>query len=170
MQCIKAAAATIPYFLYIIPSFLMRDGSITHKPEKKENALDPARQPSRPQRNKELHLILPVCLFCQACAPHLRNKLGVPVDPTSIVGTVSNYMVERYGFSEECVVSAFTGDNQASLAGLCMHPGDLGISLGTSDTVFVWMEAVEGQVVRPQLTGHVWPNPLDSNDYMALIW
>ena len=108
--------------------------------------------------------------FFQACAPHLRDKLGAPVDPTALVGTVSPYMVERYGFSEACAVSAFTGDNQASLAGLRMRPGDLGLSLGTSDTVFVWMEAAEGQVVRPQLTGHVWPNPLDAKDYMALLW
>ena len=71
----------------------------------------------------------------------------------------------RYGFSDKCVVSAFTGDNPSSLAGLAMKPGDIGLSLGTSDTVFVWLESPE-----PQLTGHVWPNPVDDQAYMALLW
>ena len=32
----------------------------------------------------------------------------------------------RYGFSPDCVVAAFTGDNPSSLAGLAMKPGDIG--------------------------------------------
>ena len=59
---------------------------------------------------------------------------------------MSNYMQERYGFDPECVVGAFTGDNPSSLAGLAMKEGDIGLSLGTSDTVFVWLK------VRPCLT------------------
>ena len=49
-------------------------------------------------------------------------------------------MQERYGFHPSCVVAAFTGDNPSSLAGLAMREGDIGLSLGTSDTVFVWLK------------------------------
>ena len=39
------------------------------------------------------------------------------------------------------------------------------ISLGSSDTLFLWIdEAV------PQLTGHVFVNPVDKDAYMALLW
>ena len=49
-----------------------------------------------------------------------------------------------------------------------MEAGDIGISLGTSDTVFIWLP--ESADVKPQLSGHIWPNPVDNRDYMALIW
>ena len=70
----------------------------------------------------------------------------------------------RYGFPPSCIVGAFTGDNPSSLAGLGMKEGDLGLSLGTSDTVFAWLKEP-----RPQLTGHVWPSPVAEDDYMALL-
>lgn len=105
----------------------------------------------------------------QACAPDLRSKLSDPVPPFSELGPVSEYMVERYGFNPDCKVFAFTGDNPASLAGLDMGPGDVGVSLGTSDTVFLWLKGLEGEI-RPQLTGHIWNNPVDPKDYMALLW
>ena len=38
----------------------------------------------------------------------------------------------------------------------------LGLSLGTSDTVFVWLDSP-----RPQLTGHVWPSPVSEEAYMV---
>ncbi len=114
--------------------------------------------------------------YVQACAPDLREKLCQPVPSCSVVGSVSEYMVERYGFSPECKVVAFTGDNPASLAGQRLRPGDIGISLGTSDTVFVWFprkDADSGEPLErptPQLVGHVWPNPVVQDDYMALLW
>lgn len=103
----------------------------------------------------------------QACGSGLREKLGQPIWGFSPVGTISNYMVERYGFESTCQVLPFTGDNQSALAGLRMGPGDIGISLGTSDTLFIWLGPEEAQ---PQLTGHVWPNPVDQQAFMALLW
>eukprot|EP00091_Calanus_sinicus_P020516 TRINITY_DN5644_c0_g1_i1.p1 TRINITY_DN5644_c0_g1~~TRINITY_DN5644_c0_g1_i1.p1 ORF type:complete len:226 (-),score=45.60 TRINITY_DN5644_c0_g1_i1:651-1328(-) len=100
----------------------------------------------------------------EAVGPGLAAKLDVPISTSTVVGTMSNYMQERYGFDPECVVGAFTGDNPSSLAGLAMKEGDIGLSLGTSDTVFVWLKDP-----LPQLTGHVWPNPVDENAYMALL-
>jgi len=100
----------------------------------------------------------------EAAGEDLADKLGPPVPSSSVVGTVSEYMQERYGFPSDCIVGAFTGDNPSSLAGLAMREGDIGLSLGTSDTVFVWLKEP-----RPQLTGHVWPNPVEEQAFMALL-
>ncbi|TRY68841.1 hypothetical protein TCAL_03047 [Tigriopus californicus] len=107
------------------------------------------------------------CQDClDACGSGLREKLGQPIWGFSPVGTISNYMVERYGFESTCQVLPFTGDNQSALAGLRMGPGDIGISLGTSDTLFIWLGPEDAQ---PQLSGHVWPNPVDQQAFMALL-
>ncbi|KAL4001584.1 NACHT, LRR and PYD domains-containing protein 1 [Sarotherodon galilaeus] len=103
-----------------------------------------------------------ICL--QATAPHLDQLLGAPVPSTSVLGPVSSYFVHRYGFSESCSVVAFTGDNPASLAGMRLQPGDVAVSLGTSDTVFLWL-----QQPRPALEGHVFCNPVEQQEYMALL-
>uniref|UniRef100_A0A8C2X8T1 Xylulose kinase n=1 Tax=Cyclopterus lumpus TaxID=8103 RepID=A0A8C2X8T1_CYCLU len=103
-----------------------------------------------------------ICL--EATAPHLDRLLGAPVPSTSVLGPVSSYFVQRYGFSEGCRVVAFTGDNPASLAGMRLQPGDIAVSLGTSDTVFLWI-----QQPRPALEGHVFCNPLDWQAFMALL-
>ncbi|XP_042068956.1 xylulose kinase [Haplochromis burtoni] len=103
-----------------------------------------------------------ICL--QATAPHLDQLLGAPLPSTSVLGPVSSYFVHRYGFSESCSVVAFTGDNPASLAGMRLQPGDIAVSLGTSDTVFLWL-----QQPRPALEGHVFCNPVEQQEYMALL-
>ena len=41
----------------------------------------------------------------------------------------------------------------------------LQVSLGTSDTVFVWLKEP-----HPALEGHVFVNPVNAADYMALLW
>jgi hypothetical protein len=41
----------------------------------------------------------------------------------------------------------------------------LQISLGSSDTLFMWIDKA-----RPQLMGHVFVNPVDENAYMAMLW
>uniref|UniRef100_A0A3Q3XMF2 Xylulose kinase n=1 Tax=Mola mola TaxID=94237 RepID=A0A3Q3XMF2_MOLML len=103
-----------------------------------------------------------VCL--EASASHLDRLLGAPLPSTSILGPVSSYFVRRYGFSEDCRVVAFTGDNPASLAGMRLQQGDIAVSLGTSDTVFLWIRHP-----RPALEGHVFCNPVDWQAYMALL-
>jgi len=90
--------------------------------------------------------------------------LGSVIRTDSIVGTVSSYMQERYGFPEDCLVGAFTGDNPSSLAGLGIRKGDLGYSLGTSDTVFACVDEP-----NPQLTGHIFTNPIHTSGYMAML-
>ena len=46
-------------------------------------------------------------------------------------------------------VVAFTGDNPASMAGLRMRPGEMGITLGTSDCVFMWIPKEKEQAWLP---------------------
>ncbi|KAF5921783.1 hypothetical protein HPG69_012954 [Diceros bicornis minor] len=99
-----------------------------------------------------------------ACAPHLEEKLGSPVPSCSVVGAISSYYVQRYGFPPGCKVVAFTGDNPASLAGMRLEEGDIAVSLGTSDTLFLWL-----QEPTPALEGHIFCNPVDTQHYMALL-
>ncbi|KAG5862908.1 hypothetical protein JTB14_025690 [Gonioctena quinquepunctata] len=51
----------------------------------------------------------------KVCAPKLAEKLGEPVPSYTIVGSISDYYVERYNFNHHCKVIAHTGDNPASL-------------------------------------------------------
>ncbi|XP_069585871.1 xylulose kinase isoform X1 [Ranitomeya imitator] len=103
-----------------------------------------------------------ICL--NACAPDLKEKLGSVVPSSSVLGNVSSYYVQRYGFSPLCRVIAFTGDNPASLAGMRLEEGDIAVSLGTSDTLFLWIKEP-----TPALEGHIFINPVQSQDYMALL-
>ncbi|KAM9718027.1 xylulose kinase-like isoform 1-T3 [Menidia menidia] len=100
----------------------------------------------------------------EATAPNLDRLLGAPLPSQTVLGPVSSYFVRRYGFSEDCRVVAFTGDNPASLAGMRLQQGDVAVSLGTSDTVFLWV-----QDPRPSLEGHVFCSPVDPQAYMALL-
>ncbi|XP_051910886.1 xylulose kinase isoform X3 [Hippocampus zosterae] len=100
----------------------------------------------------------------EAACPGLDVLLGTPLPSASVLGAVSSYWVRRFGFSEACQVVAFTGDNPASLAGMKLRQGDLAVSLGTSDTVFAWLRHA-----RPALEGHVFVNPVDWRQFMALL-
>ncbi|KAK7466814.1 hypothetical protein BaRGS_00037081, partial [Batillaria attramentaria] len=99
-----------------------------------------------------------------ACAPGLREKLGPVVPSRQVIGQVSSYLCSRYGVAQDCKVVAFTGDNPGSLAGLAPKQGDVIVSLGTSDTVFLWLE-----MPKPKLEGHIFANPVHTSDYMALL-
>ncbi|KAM7516939.1 hypothetical protein LguiA_006522 [Lonicera macranthoides] len=101
----------------------------------------------------------------EATAIGLEDKLGELAPAHAVSGFISPYFVERFGFNKNCLVVHWTGDNPNSLAGLTLNsPGDLAISLGTSDTVF-------GISTRhqPSLDGHVFPNPVDTKSYMVML-
>ena len=65
-----------------------------------------------------------------------------------------------------------------------MQRGDIAISLGTSDTIFVWLEQFKEKISdsenrgeidqnkaeNQQILGHIFPNPVDRDAFMALIW
>lgn len=101
-----------------------------------------------------------------ATAEGLSGKLGRPVAGHAVVGNVSDYLVRRYGINAAARVIAFSGDNPCSLAGLRLQkPGDIAVSLGTSDTLF-------GSAREPQpsgVEGHVFANPVDPDSYMVML-
>ncbi|KAF8668898.1 hypothetical protein HU200_052102 [Digitaria exilis] len=101
----------------------------------------------------------------EATAPGLEAKLGNLAPAYSAAGQIAPYFVERFQFDKNCLVIQWSGDNPNSLAGLTLNtPGDLAISLGTSDTVFgITAEA------KPSLEGHVFPNPVEPGGYMVML-
>lgn len=99
-----------------------------------------------------------------SCAPDLEIKLENPVAPSTIIGSIGNFFVQRYGFDVNCKIIAFTGDNSSALAGMMLGEDWLAISLGTSDTIMM------GLKVPPNIQeGHVLVHPTD-NDFMGLLW
>lgn len=100
-----------------------------------------------------------------ATAPGLRDKLLPAASCLKPLGTISSYFVEKFGFSTTCQVCPFTGDNPASLVGMgATAPGQVVISLGTSDTFFAAMTEPK---TDPQGFGHVFGNP--AGGFMSLI-
>jgi xylulokinase len=74
-------------------------------------------------------------------AQRLAAMLGEPVAPDTVVGTMSAYACERFGFAPSCRVVAFSGDNPCSVAGLQLRsPCRLAVSLGTSDTLMALLD------------------------------
>jgi len=93
----------------------------------------------------------------EATAPDLLGKLPAVEAGETIAGTLSDYFVKKYGFSEDVPVTIFTGDNPSSLVGMgASQPGKVVVSLGTSDTFFAAMPDV---VADPAGCGHVFGNP-----------
>lgn len=100
-----------------------------------------------------------------ATAPGLLAKLPSLAPAGRVVGPVADYFVQKYGFSADCQVGVFTGDNPASLVGMgATTPGQVVISLGTSDTFFAGMNQA---LTDPRGFGHVFGNP--GGGYMCLV-
>ncbi len=101
-----------------------------------------------------------------ATAPELAERL-LPIAPAEeIAGPISPYFVGRYGFAADCQVVPFSGDNPCSLIGMgLVEPGQVALSLGTSDTLFACMDAPR---VSAAGEGAVFASP-DGRHYMALI-
>jgi xylulokinase len=71
-----------------------------------------------------------------ATAPSLDAKLPHLQHSSAPIGVLAPYWQQRYGLPEALLIP-WTGDNPSSLVGAgLVHEGDMGISLGTSDTVF----------------------------------
>eukprot|EP00050_Salpingoeca_kvevrii_P002348 m.191190 g.191190 ORF g.191190 m.191190 type:complete len:540 (-) comp10591_c2_seq9:3662-5281(-) len=103
----------------------------------------------------------------EATAPGLRKLLGEAQPSHTVAGTISPYFVERYGFSPDCKIVLWSGDNPNSVAGLGIHDqGDVGISLGTSDTLFSITPAKDS---KPGLEGHFFVSPVDPASHMAML-
>jgi xylulokinase len=101
----------------------------------------------------------------KATAPSLIGKLPALADAGKVIGPVSNYFVQKFGLNPEALATVWTGDNPASVVGLgLVKPGQIAISLGTSDTFFATMQ--NGQTDEYG-EGHVFGSP--AGGYMALV-
>jgi xylulokinase len=101
----------------------------------------------------------------KATAPGLKLKLPPLVHPGRVIGKASNYFVEKFGLNPEALATVWTGDNPASVIGLgLIKPGQIAISLGTSDTFFGTMEKCQ---TDENGEGHVFGSP--AGGYMTLI-
>lgn len=100
----------------------------------------------------------------EATAPGLAARLAPVVESDTVVATVAPYFAARFGLPADCKILPGTGDNPASLVGLgLVSGGALGISLGTSDTVFAYMNEVS---TDPTGASHVFGSP--TGGYMAI--
>ena len=101
----------------------------------------------------------------KATAPGLIGKLPPLADAGSTLGPVSSYFVQKFGLNAEALATVWTGDNPASVVGLgLIKPGQVAISLGTSDTFFGTMAQGHTDELGE---GHVFGSP--AGGYMALI-
>jgi xylulokinase len=101
-----------------------------------------------------------------ATAPELARRMAPIAQGGQPIGSIHPYFVQRHGFSNDCLVVPFSGDNPCSLVGLgLVEPGHVALSLGTSDTLFACM-------AEPRFSskgeGCVFASP-DERHYMALI-
>jgi xylulokinase len=99
----------------------------------------------------------------EATAPELDDRLPDIVPSGTVVGPLASWWQRRHGLPPAAVV-VWSGDNPCSLVGTgLVREGRLGVSLGTSDTVF-------GLMRRPRVdaggTGHVFGAP--TGDFMGL--
>jgi xylulokinase len=101
----------------------------------------------------------------KATAPGLAPKLPPLADSGHVIGPVSSYFVQKYGVNPQALATVWTGDNPASVVGLgLIKPGQVAISLGTSDTFFGTMEKCQ---TDESGEGHVFGSP--AGGYMTLI-
>ena len=104
-------------------------------------------------------------MLLDATAKDLDEKLPELSSSNHVVGSISPYFVEKYGFSTECQCVTWSGDNPCSLIGMgAATPGKVVISLGTSDTLFA---AMNEPLTDPNGFGHVFGNPWGG--FMSLV-
>jgi len=102
---------------------------------------------------------------CAATAPGLPEKLGPdPVAPSTVLGTVCKYWTGKYGVGAGCKVVCCSGDNPNSIVGTGLLPGEVGVSLGTSDTLMGI-----AHTPAPRLHGHLMPHPSFPAAFFAML-
>jgi len=101
----------------------------------------------------------------EATAPNLKEKLPSLTDSSDVIGKISSFFIQKYGFSPETILIPWSGDNPNSLIGVgLINKGQVAISLGTSDTYFGYLKSLHLDLKGE---GHVFGAP--TGDYMSLI-
>lgn len=85
----------------------------------------------------------------------------VEKDPKALLGKISPYFVQR-GFSADCQVAQFTGDNPGTMLALPLEANDVIVSLGTSTTALVVTNKY-----MPDPGYHVFNHPMEG--YMGML-
>ncbi|KAI0013730.1 actin-like ATPase domain-containing protein [Xylariaceae sp. FL0662B] len=97
--------------------------------------------------------------------PELRKKLGdVPIDGGGSLGSISPFYVQRYGFSADCQIAPFTGDNPATILALPLRPLDAIVSLGTSSTFLM-----NTSRYKPDPSYHFMNHPTTKGHFMFML-
>ncbi|KAH6654581.1 D-xylulose kinase [Truncatella angustata] len=101
----------------------------------------------------------------KGAASELRNKLGeVRQDGGGSIGAISSYFVSKYGFSKDCQIAPFTGDNPATILALPLRPHDAIVSLGTSTTFLMVTPTY-----KPDPSYHFMNHPANPGHYMFML-
>lgn len=107
-----------------------------------------------------------VCKRTKRTLEEIRAMLPQPQPSWQSACTIAPYWCAKYGFSPDCKVVNWTGDNASSLVGLgCIEPGDVSISLGTSDTCVCLL----AHLPEALAIGHVFPHPVYNDKYFAML-
>lgn len=97
--------------------------------------------------------------------PELAKKLGdVRQDGGGSMGPISSYFVKKYGFSSDCQIAPFTGDNPATILALPLRPLDAIVSLGTSTTFLMVTPKY-----KPDPSYHFMNHPANPGHYMFML-
>ncbi|KAJ7903549.1 hypothetical protein B0H14DRAFT_2665354 [Mycena olivaceomarginata] len=104
-----------------------------------------------------------------ACGgPELRSKLGPePVPGGTLLSKISEWWTRRWGFSPECIIAPFTGDNPATVVSLSA-PGDALLSLGTSTTLLLSIPPADEPPKR-FTTSHLLAHPTTLDAQIAML-
>ena len=95
----------------------------------------------------------------------LKQKLGtVREDGGGSMGSISKYFVQRYGFSDDCGIAPFTGDNPSTILALPLRPLDAIVSLGTSTTFLM-----STPKYVPDSAYHFFNHPTTAGLYMFML-
>ncbi|THH05515.1 hypothetical protein EW145_g4733, partial [Phellinidium pouzarii] len=100
--------------------------------------------------------------------PELHAKLGPePVHGGAFLGKICGWWVKRWGFSPDCRIAPFTGDNSATMASLST-PGDGILSLGTSTTFLLDIPPSKLAPTR-FTTSHLLAHPAHDDASIAML-
>ena len=88
--------------------------------------------------------------------------LGPLVSPWDVVGTVAPFWcTKEFGLDPQAAVVAWSGDNPCAVVGMgLVQPGDILISLGTSDTCIFVASTNDLKPGSGASFGHVFPHPV----------
>lgn len=95
-----------------------------------------------------------------------KKLLAPPIkcDKPVRLSSISSYFAEKYGFSPDCSIFPFTGDNLATICSLPLKKNDVLVSLGTSTTILLVTEQY-----HPSADYHLFIHPTMPNSYMGMI-